>query len=219
MWGPAWVAWVGVDDYVGWAPLAPSDYTDYSRVPGGLFTYVSANALANQNVGTQAMFARAVPAAKSAPTEIFNLGHAAGAVFNKGPAFAMLQRLGTPLPERVDDARFRRVNLQAAPAPAAAREAELLARTQHLVREANREWNVFRNEGGVPPPVPVAPRPGVTHPPLVKPPAAPLARDSTQVRRRTEPDSAAVHARPGGPRRPRTPPREPAEPADSTRAR
>src|SRR5882672_2041135 len=60
-WAPSWVAWVQVGDYIGWAPLAPEGATSYDKVPGGVFTYVPATALAQPTVAMHASYVNSVP--------------------------------------------------------------------------------------------------------------------------------------------------------------
>ncbi|HTR97130.1 MAG TPA: DUF6600 domain-containing protein [Candidatus Acidoferrales bacterium] len=168
VWGPAWVAWVQAGDYVGWAPLAPSQYDGYGQVPGGVFTYTSLNALGNHDVGTQSMFVTSLPTTVAVPSAIVNVGRAGGATFNRGPDIAQLRARGVALPEPVDPSTLRRLSVSA-PATRGS-SPDVQAGTTRLVTEATRETRAFRERGQWPPraagsrmpaapAVPVAPAP------------------------------------------------------------
>jgi hypothetical protein len=84
-WAPSWVAWVEVGDFVGWAPLPPDAAADYGHVPGGVFTYVSRQALAGGPVAARASFVRELPVADAAVRPINRIASHQGVFWNAGP--------------------------------------------------------------------------------------------------------------------------------------
>jgi hypothetical protein len=222
-WGPAWVAWVSVGDYVGWAPLPPSRYEAYDRVPGGMFTYVGASQLTSRDVSQQAMFVTRLPEQRSSVQEIVNVGRANGIVFNKGPDANLLARLGTPIPDRVDADKLPRVRMTVrATQP---EELDLPVRSQRLASEAARELRASTTPGGIAPPPtalppalkPPAPTPRpkpAPAPPARKPDVKPIPVDSTGVHEGGPADSSAAR-----PRRTPHPRPKPSAAPDSTRER
>lgn len=182
VWGPAWVAWVEVGDYLGWAPLGPSQWDSFSEVPGGMFTFAGARTLAAHDVGQQALYLTRLPETSAPAREIVNLGRANGVAFNRGPDFTKLMMMGSPVPERVEDTALPRLKL--GPGVARPNEADLLARTSRVTAEAVRELRAFRERGVAPPgPQSPAPMPGVrgriSSPRQPAPAAEPMRRDST----------------------------------------
>ncbi len=130
VWGPAWVAWVEVGDYVGWAPLGPADYDGYSNVPGGLFTFAAAQQFGGMQAGAQASFLRRPPASDATVHEITNFASREGVSYNRGPDFTEMRRLGSPIPVEVPKQRFREIELPGAEPPG---EAQLLQRTKRAL--------------------------------------------------------------------------------------
>lgn len=172
VWGPAWVAWVAVGDYVGWAPLGPSQWDGFGEVPGGMFTFAGARQLASRDVGQQALYLTRLPETNAPARAIVNVGRANGVAFNRGPDFLMLQQMGAPIPERIDGATLPRVRLGTAAAKP--NEADLLARTNRVTAEAVREWRALREQGIAPPALPPGVRtPGKPPVPAAKPPTPP----------------------------------------------
>ena len=192
VWGPAWVAWAQVDDYIGWAALAPATMADVGDVPGGTFQYVSAQQLAASNVSTQALYVTRLAGTRGTLRAIENLDRVHGAAFNRGPDFLMLQRMGVPVPQHVDAENFRRAALP--DGLALPDEADLIDASRRLVDVAARELDRLRTDGVAPPPVGNTLQPG-TGTPRIKPAPKPPAAD---------PDSLRV-------KRPRTP-RDPVAP-------
>ena len=84
-WAPAWVAWVQVGDFVGWAPLGPDDQTNYDRVPGGVFTYVPSNSLAQPSASSHAAYVNSVPADQGDVRPIETVTAYRGVYWNAGP--------------------------------------------------------------------------------------------------------------------------------------
>jgi len=211
VWGPAWVAWTQADDYIGWAPLGPSSYTGYDRVPGGVFTYAQATQFATRQVGSQAMFVTRLPTGVGGVHAIANVGHENGVAFNMGPDLTTLQRLGALPTGQADVSKLTRVSAAAAPRQS---ESDLLARMSRVQGEAVRELSALRQQGVAPPPLPASlPRPPAPAPAFAPPGAgagaahahhkAHAPADSTHVKKK-------LHHAPGGPPHPA---------ADSTRAR
>jgi len=170
VWGPAWVAWVESGDYVGWAPLPPAQYEGYGSVPGGLFMYAPGNQIAARDIGQNSLFLTQLTGSPRAATPIVNVGHANGVAFNRGPDFVTLQRMGAPIPERVDAATLPRVKLGAAPRP---NESDLAARTNRVTTEGVRQWRAFKERGIAPPATPAGARPHAA------PQPRPVARPGT----------------------------------------
>ncbi len=208
VWGPAWVAWTAADDYVGWAPLAPSQYTSFDLVPGGVFTYARANQFATREVGTQSLYVDKLPATVGALRPILSIGHADGVAFNRGPDRFLLQSMGAAVTGNADLAALPRIKTTVAPR---ANESDLLARTSRATAEAQRELRAFRDAGRMPPPVPASlPPPPPPTPPVFKPqapaPAPTPPAFKPQAPALAPPDSAHAH-------------RHPRAPADSTRVK
>ncbi|MFM8559002.1 MAG: DUF6600 domain-containing protein, partial [bacterium] len=84
-WAPAWVAWVQVGDFVGWAPLGPDDGSEYDRVPGGVFTFVRASALGQPAASVRAAFASSVPASAGEMKPLDAVASYRGVSWNAGP--------------------------------------------------------------------------------------------------------------------------------------
>jgi hypothetical protein len=173
VWGPAWVAWVQVDDYVGWAPLAPQQYSDFDRVPGGLFTYVGATQFTSRDVSQSALFVRRLPPAHGRVQEVLNISRVNGIPFNRGPDAAMLARMGSSIPQSIDAETLPRVRLTSTTTRFTADE--LVARTQRVLQAGRVEMTSAA--GGGPPLLPL-PAP----PPARKPAARPVAADSAAAK-------------------------------------
>jgi hypothetical protein len=217
-WGPAWVAWVQADDYLGWAPLAPASYNDFDHVPDGVFTYAPVTQFASRNVNQGATFVAHMPSVVHEYRQILNVGHVNGVAFNRGPDPLLIQRaIGGP-PERADETTLERVKLSG-PAPRLT-ESDLQDRAARIFGAGRTQLKRMIESGVAPPaagsghiaPPPVHPWPAT--PPRVKPrpqtspgssprveprvPRAPRApRDSTAA-----PDSV------GKPRESKRPPSE-----------
>lgn len=84
-WAPAWVAWVQVGDFVGWAPLGPDTDTPYDDVPGGVFTFVPTQALAQPSVASRASFMSSVPVEAGELKPIESVASYRGVSWNAGP--------------------------------------------------------------------------------------------------------------------------------------
>ena len=197
-WAPSWVAWVSVGNLVGWAPLGPSEYDAFDRVPGGAFTFIPAQALAEAGAGVQASFVTNLASVKGDARAIFNTGHAGGTYYNRGPDPGLLSRLGAPMPAVRDQEELPRVRV---PSDTRARTVQdLQSRSERAVAAVTRELRAIRagepltNPGSPGRPVPAAPAPPRYKPgtpqPLRKPPAQPVARDSS----RTKPHAHLDHS-------------------------
>ncbi len=191
VWGPAWVAWISLGDFVGWAPLAPSQYDGFSNVPGGIFTYAPTSQFSSREVGQDALFMTQVPTRDAAPREIANIGRVNGVSFNKGPNFTDLQVRGVALPPRTDPGDFRKVKFTTAPTHPG--ESDLSWRTNRVTSEGLREWSAWRERGATPPASPMTPgeivRQKGTMPPRPEPGRvhAPAPRDTTRHAARPKP--------------------------------
>ena len=174
-WGPSWVAWVQAGDYVGWAPLPPAGATDFSSVPGGVFTYVPAAMMAQPNSATHATYVNGIRASASDIQPIIRLGSQGGVAFNMGPDPHDLLR--TPQPFETNANAVRR--LDRLPTPSLAPDV-LRQRIAVMVAEARREAGAFHDLGQAPPPLPtyLPPRPQPRAPAL-RPLVHPGVADST----------------------------------------
>lgn len=201
VWGPAWVAWVGVGDYVGWAPLAPVDYDGWSTVPGGIFTFAAAQQFGGMQAGAQSSFLARPPVHDTSVREFANFDRRDGVAFNRGPSFDEMRRLGSPIPIAPDAHAYRRVELRDVTPPG---ESQLLQRTKRLVAAGVRQ--LARDGLGGTVPAPGGKTPAAT-PPADEPPPRPRTKEAP-------PDTTA---QPGGihkqaprplhePRRPERPP-------------
>jgi hypothetical protein len=216
VWGPAWVAWVEAGDYVGWAPLAPATWDGFGAVPGGIFTYAGAQQLASRDVGQQALYLTHLPETKAPARAIVNIGRVNGVAFNRGPDPFWLQEKGAPIPALADPAAIPRARLGTIPVKP--NEADLLARTNRVTAEGQREWRALRQQGIAPPPLPAGSVPSRRlAPPDLRPAKPPVPVAKPGVKDESRRDSTAA---PGRPAR-RAPDERPARPADrdSTRDR
>jgi len=84
-WAPAWVAWVQVGNYVGWAPLGPDGSTGPAGLQGGVFTYVPAAALDSPGSSLHVSFITDLPDDGSELRTIDRVGTYHGATYNAGP--------------------------------------------------------------------------------------------------------------------------------------
>ena len=155
-WAPSWVAWVQVGDYVGWAPLAPGGTTSYDKVPGGVFTYVPASALAQRSVGIHASYVNGVPDDGGEIRPIDRVASYRGVNWNAGPELTEI--LGAPAADRLR--LDERDGNSPAPVPprglsSEARQFDLPAleeRTRRVWNEARREFTAARaGRGGATP--------------------------------------------------------------------
>lgn len=83
-WAPAWVAWVEVGDFVGWAPLPPEGAGEEPRLPDGTFTYVSRRALGAGSTA-RASFVRDIPDDPDGVRPIDRIASHQGVYWNAGP--------------------------------------------------------------------------------------------------------------------------------------
>lgn len=105
-WAPAWVAWVQVGDFVGWAPLPPDDGASFTSVPGGVFTYVPANALTTgSHSSLTASFVSQVPDDGSDVRPLNQMASYRGVYWNAGPSLEGL--LGRRTTELMRDEEVR----------------------------------------------------------------------------------------------------------------
>jgi hypothetical protein len=142
-WAPSWVAWVQVGDFVGWAPLPPAGLPAYEEVPGGLFTYVPATALAQPNAALHASFVNAVPDNGQDMQPIERVASYRGVHWNAGPDLGDV--LGTAAADRLRGQE--RDGQVAPPAPARNPAGEGAALELNLLEERTRRvWRVARRE-------------------------------------------------------------------------
>lgn len=152
-WAPSWVAWVQVGDFVGWAPLAPSGAASYTDVPGGVFTYVSAQTLSQPNASMHASFVGNVPDDGSEMQPIERVASYRGVHWNAGPDPDEI--LGPAAADRLKLEERDRPIESFAPARqpvSTARALELGVleeRTRRIWTEARRELAVVRRARGV----------------------------------------------------------------------
>lgn len=98
-WAPSWVAWVQVGDFIGWAPLGPEGSPSYDKVPGGVFTYVPTNALAQRSAGLHASYVSSVPADAGEIQPIERVASYRNVNWNAGPDLGEV--LGTAAADRL----------------------------------------------------------------------------------------------------------------------
>jgi hypothetical protein len=214
-WAPSWVAWVGVGNYVGWAPLPPSGVADYDQVPGGVFTYVNARTLGTP-IGSRASFVSDIPDDQGGVQPIDRIASLHGVYWNAGPDPDVIMGLGTEERLRADE-REGRVTV---PAPTKGIVGEVDLDLHLLETRTTRAWGEARREllamrarrAGVgrdqdrPTPTEPAPPPTPRPAPLgprIKPAPTPVdtAADTSTALSRIK-----NAAKPGAPRPPRRPP-------------
>ncbi len=216
-WAPSWVAWVEVGEFVGWAPLPPSGVPSYDQVPGGLFTYVSARALASASPSTRASFVSDIPDDTNGVRPIDRIASHHGVYWNAGPDPSEI--LGAAAADQLrTEERDGRAVLPAPPRNLVASAPDvdlrlLEARTTRAWSEARRELEAMRarrssvRRDRVQPPATTPPTPD---PPPVVPtrikPGAP-ANDSLTTESAADSLKRKRAPRPGVPRPPRRAPR------------
>lgn len=200
-WGPAWVAWVSVGDWIGWAPLSPVEFDRYNDIPGGVFVYASAAQFGRADESMRATFVTGLTRTRDPLQSIVRLGRADGVTFNKGPDPLFVQRVGGVGMSR-EPFRPQRLDL---PRSGDDDGTTLLLRTRRLYAQAEREWNGWRNESAAPKPAPGGPpRPPVWRElPAKKPAATPLGgptRTDSLSERPARIDSTRIAPAPAVPR-------------------
>lgn len=206
VWGPAWVAWAQIDDYIGWAPLAPVEMQDVPDSPDGIFQFVRAPQFVSSSISTQALYVRRLADTRGALRSIENIERVKGTAINRGPDEYTLRSLGAAVPTRVDDTRFRRASLP--DGLALPDEAQLVRNSRRMIDVAAYELSQVRagNVPNTPPPAPAPPPSTGSGTPRVKPAPTHAPNDTTHVKRPPMPRGG----KPGGKPRPGTP-------ADTTR--
>src|SRR5262245_15310729 len=198
-WAPSWVAWVQVGNFIAWAPLPPPGTTPYGDVPGGVFTYVSLQQLAQPSSGasSSASYVRSLPDDGSPLVPIDRTTAYMGTYYNAGPELnEVLGNVATEqlrLGERDGSVEVpvptRKPAAAAGPAPSLTLSA-LETRTRGAWGAARREFESarpYRASGGAPSPTP--PPPAAQDPPHFKP--APDAADT--LHQGTPADSLKKH--------------------------
>ncbi|MEQ1831756.1 MAG: DUF6600 domain-containing protein, partial [Candidatus Eisenbacteria bacterium] len=153
-WAPSWVAWVQVGDYVGWAPLGPESAPESNNVPGGVFTYVSLNSLAQPSAAAHASYVNSVPVTDTDMTPIDRVASYRGVYWNAGPDLGEV--LGTPAAERLRLTERDQGTAAIEPARSPLKEPRelgsdaLQVRTARAVRVAQRELRVARAQAARP---------------------------------------------------------------------
>src|SRR5690349_7633387 len=186
-WAPSWVAWVQVGNFVGWAPLPPAGTTSYGDPPGGAFTYMPVQSLAQANgPSASALHVRAIPDDGSPLQPIDRTSSYLGVYYNTGPDVSEV--LGTAAADQLRmDERDGRVEVpvptrkpaMTGPAPSLTLPA-LTARTQPAWSAAHREFVAARpSRGGSSPQL----NPPAASPP-VQPRRPPTSRRAPSPRRR-----------------------------------
>lgn len=143
-WAPSWVAWVQVGDFVGWAPLGPDGSVSYDNIPGGVFTYVPATALAQRSVAAHANYVNSVPDAEGGMQPIERTASYRGVYWNAGPD--LREVLGTAAADRLRITERDGGTPSFEPARPPIRDVReftpeaLQARTLRAVRVAQREF-------------------------------------------------------------------------------
>ena len=192
-WGPAWVAWVTVGDWIGWAPLAPLAYDRYRGIPGGVFLFASTSQFGRDDQSMRSTFVSSLARTDEPITQIVRLAHVDGVTINKGPDPAFVQR-GGGLPNDREDIAPQRLGL---PRVADDDGTQLMQRTKKLFAEAQREWGAWSSRGAAPKPAPGGtPRPQIWRKPAPKPLGGPALVDS--LRSDSPRDSVRFKPRGGG---------------------
>jgi len=103
-WGPAWVAWSGDNNVVGWAPLPPAG-GNWNGVPGGPYLYVPTSQLTATDLSTHVMKAADLGAEVQRMAPLENPAVHEGVKFNRGPSFEDVARAaGRPItPVRINE--------------------------------------------------------------------------------------------------------------------
>jgi hypothetical protein len=102
-WAPAWVAWSASDQYVGWAPLGPSN--NPSVMPGGAgYHFVARSDLGSTDLRTRVLPAAQATQAAQQAQPVENLAEVDHVVVNRGPRIDWVEAAAGPLPRaRVQD--------------------------------------------------------------------------------------------------------------------
>lgn len=151
-WAPAWVAWVQVGDYVGWAPLGPDTDTRYDDVPGGVFTFVPATSLAQPSAASRASFLRSVPVSAGELKPIESIASYRGVSWNAGPDLRAI--LGQGAAERLRLEESDGQGIARAPSSGPIRESRefdrtlLESMTARVWRAGQREFAAVRSGRG-----------------------------------------------------------------------
>lgn len=96
-WGPAWVAWSGDDNVVGWAPLPPAG-GNWNGVPGGPYLYVPMSQLSATDLSSHVLKAAQLGAEAERLAPLENPSVHEGVKFNRGPRFEDVARAaGRPI--------------------------------------------------------------------------------------------------------------------------
>jgi len=210
-WAPSWVAWVQVGNYVGWAPLPPASAPTPNDIPGGVFTYLPRQSLAQPGVATSSLHVNSLPDDGSALVPIERNVSYMGTYYNAGPDLNEVLGAGSTdrlrLAERegkVDVPTPSRKFTAAGPAPSLD-VVKLEERTRRMMSEAHREFTtVHAQRGGLshppanPPVVSVPPAPAPAQPPKYKPAPGDTLKETAP------PDSTKHHKHP--PKKPAKPP-------------
>lgn len=168
-WGPAWVAWVSVGEWIGWAPLSPIEYDRYEDIPGGVFVYASATQFGRDDESMRSTFVNGLSRTNEPLRQIMRIRQADGVSFNMGPDPLFVQRAGgmgprreLPTPAKLKLPRVTHDDGSA-----------LQLRSRRLFAQAEREWRGWREHGVTPKPMPGGkPRPPIwREPPAKQPPA------------------------------------------------
>jgi hypothetical protein len=152
-WGPAWVAWEQVDDYVGWAPLAPSPRgTDPARIPGGGFTFVPLSQLAATDLKSRLVQPAQIEDRLANARPIKNFFQREGVTINRGPDLTVVENVTGTLP-RVDLTETPEIGgLRRTGAAGRARDAEdQLDATRRAAEQAATQARKISEQGLAPP--------------------------------------------------------------------
>jgi len=213
-WAPSWVAWVQVGDYVGWAPLPPTGSTTYGAVPGGVFTYMPKQALAQTSPSASGYFVHSIPDDGSALEPIDRTTAYQGVYYNTGPdlndvigpSAAEQMRAQEQNGTREVPVPTRKPALSG-PQPSLALPA-LTERTRDAWSAARREFVAAHPRGGVSPVTPSS-APRVAPPPMPPPPVSepprfkPASGPADTLKTSTPPDSVKKHPKHAKPKPPK----------------
>jgi hypothetical protein len=159
-WAPAWVDWRATDTYVGWAPTAPRGASS-SAVPGGAFTYVAADELAETDLKNHTVSANDLGEAAAQARPIQNIAESSGVRFNRGPSLQWIERVAGPLNRaRIDDVApaislaapsGMRQRARGDLSSKTDRPADSLVVVQRAAEKAAREARLVTEQGSAPP--------------------------------------------------------------------
>jgi len=96
-WGPAWVAWQVADRYAGWSPLLTPGSAD-DQIRGGAWTYAPLGTLGSTNLASHFLHDADLRGRVQEVQRVENMAERSGVVFNRGPAFDLVEKATGSIP-------------------------------------------------------------------------------------------------------------------------